>query len=209
MSAKEKTYWRVLFVTLLIFVMEIVSGKIFGSLALLSDSFHVLGDAVAAAAAIVICRLAEKDPCSRKVWENRGGGFQGFLLLCSCGWICWEIYQRIGTSYRINFWPVVVAAALGALGNWWQHRMLSGVTDDDSNTAGLHAHILTDFWQSIAVIASTIFIALTGWMPIDIIVSCAIAAVLFFTGGKYLILACLGRSAAGHHHDHDHYHHHH
>lgn len=207
MSAKEGTYWRVLLVTLLIFVMEIFSGKIFGSLALLSDSFHVLGDAVAAAAAIVACRLADKNPGDRKMWENRGGGFQGFLFLCSCAWICWEIYHRIGKIYQMNFWPVVIAATLGALGNWWQHRILSGVKDDDSNRAGLHAHILTDFWQSIAVIVSAVLIALTGWMPIDIIVSCAIALVMLVTGSRYLIRAYLGKGMPEHHHNHHDHHH--
>ncbi|MST04263.1 MAG: cation transporter [Candidatus Pacebacteria bacterium] len=176
-----KRYRRILLVTILIFALEIVGGFATGSLSLLSDSFHVLSDVGASVVAIIVAYLAYKRAEHREEIQNLGAAIQGLLLIFSAGWILYEAIDRLGKEQEILSGAMILVTITGGLGNYIQHKMLSG-SEDSITRRAMMWHILSDLWQSVAVLATGCVISLTQNNRIDTVASICIACVMIFGG---------------------------
>ncbi len=172
--------------------LEIVGGLMSGSLALLSDAGHMLGDFGAISAAIIIAYLAFKNQKLDHKARRAGAYIHGLLLLLSAAWVLIESIHRVNHPLEINIGPMIAFAAIGGLGNYCQHRILCASEKNITRT-GMHWHIQTDLWQSVAIIAASLLIAITGKTNIDLIVSVAIALVMAFGGLVMLVLGIQGQ----------------
>lgn len=64
-QSSKKTLWASLIITLLFTVIEFVGGLVSNSLALLSDSFHMLSDVLALGLSMLAIYFASKKPTAR------------------------------------------------------------------------------------------------------------------------------------------------
>ncbi len=65
----EKTLWASLIITLLFTVIEFVEKyHVLNSLALLSDSFHMLSDVLALGLSMLAIYFASKKPTAQSIW---------------------------------------------------------------------------------------------------------------------------------------------
>jgi len=164
-------------------VAEIAGGLISGSLALLADAGHMLTDFASLALAWLGFRLARQPADWRRTY-----GFDRFSVLVAfvngnalfaiAAWIMIEAVQRFYRPVEIlgalMLWVAVAGLAVNVL------AFLILRTGDQTNlnirAAGLH--VVGDLLGSVAAVAASIVILLTGWMPIDSLLSVVVALII-------------------------------
>ena len=93
-------------------------------------------------------------------------------------WILVEAHDRFDQPESIKGGIMILAAAIGGLGNFFQHRILEDSPDEHKHEVheSLRVHVLSDLIQSGGVVIGGILILLTDWVIIDPILSAIIAA---------------------------------
>lgn len=173
--------------TALFVVIEAVTGLAGGSLALLSDAGHSLADSAG-----LLLALAATTAGRRPADERRTYGYARFevlavpvhvaLLFAIAGYILYESVSRLGGSPEIHTGPVLVVAAAGLLVNLAVIGLLRGHAHENLNARAALLEAAADAAGSVAVLASTAFIALGGWKGADALVGLAIAGLILPRG---------------------------
>lgn len=185
-----RRYGLILLISFVIFATEIVGGILSHSLALFSDAWHVFCDKIAIGLAILAEYWAIKFPNGKK--ENgvkKAVAYANiFLLLFIAFKIAEEALVRIYAPQEIESLLMTAVAVFGALGNYFQNFILkkSAVGKDVVHEV-VGFHIVSDLWQSLAVIAGGAVISITGKTIVDPVLSLLIAAAMFFFGIKLLL----------------------
>ncbi len=190
-SAGSRKLAAVSVINLLGFLGELAGGLLFGSVALLSDAFHMLFDALAYVVAFAATHIADHYGDSDR-WsyglhrlEPLAAFLNGLLLLPMVGFILWESFRRFLDPVAIGTGPTLAIATGGLLLNVVSVAVLQG--DEMSlNERGAFYHLLGDAGGSVAVIVSTIVIELSGLRIVDPIVAGLIAVVITWSAGKVL-----------------------
>jgi cobalt-zinc-cadmium efflux system protein len=164
-------------------VAEIAGGLLSGSLALLADAGHMLTDTAALAIAWAAARLSQRPPDALRSY-----GYQRLqviaALLNSIGfiaiviWILVEAFQRLQRPVEVLGGPMLAVAVLGLAVNLIALRLLHGGHHHDLNLKAAMLHVLGDLLGSVAAIAAAATILLTGWMPIDPLLSVLVALLI-------------------------------
>lgn len=164
-------------------LIEIVGGLLSGSLALLADAGHMLTDTAALAIAWAAARLSQRPPDALRSY-----GYQRLqviaALLNSVGfiaiviWILVEAFQRLQQPVEVLGGPMLAVAVVGLAVNLIALRLLHGGHHHDLNLKAAMLHVLGDLLGSVAAIAAAAVILLTGWMPIDPLLSVLVALLI-------------------------------
>ena len=190
-STSSRKLAAVSIINLVGFVAELAGGLLFGSVALLSDAFHMLFDALAYvmafAASYVAERYSEGDRWSYGLprLEPFAAFLNGVLLLPMVAFILWESYQRFLDPVTIGTVPTLVIATGGLLVNVGSVYVLQG-GEMSLNEKGAFYHLLGDAGGSVAVIVSVIAIEVTGIRVIDPVAAGLIAVVITWSALKVL-----------------------
>ncbi|MUW13773.1 cation diffusion facilitator family transporter [Halorubrum sp. CBA1125] len=190
-STSSRKLAAVAVINLLGFVVELAGGLLFGSVALLSDAFHMLFDALAYVMAFAAARVADRYGENGR-WsyglhrlEPLAAFLNGLLLLPMVGYILWESYQRFLDPVAIGTGPTLAIATGGLLVNVGSVYILQG-GEMSLNERGAFYHLLGDAGSSIAVIISTIIVGTTDLRVVDPIVAGLIAVVITWSAAKVL-----------------------
>lgn len=157
--------------TLAFAALEALGGWWTGSLALLSDAGHMLGDGAALALSAIAGWMAARPPSGRHSYglgraEVFAALLNGGALLVIAGAIAYEALQRLGQPREIQGGLAALVALGGLALNLWILRRLRPHRHD-MNARAAALHVLGDTLGSVAALASGLIIALTGWTPID------------------------------------------
>ncbi len=173
------------------FLVELAGGLAFGSIALVSDAFHMLFDALAYVMAFAAAHVAERygngDRWSYGLHrlEPFAAFLNGLLLLPMVGFILWESYQRFLTPVAIGTGPTLAIATGGLLVNVGSVYVLHG--DAMSlNERGAFYHLLGDAGGSVAVIVSVLVVEVTGLRIVDPLTAALIAVVVTWSAIEVL-----------------------
>jgi len=173
------------------FLVEITGGILFGSIALMSDAFHMLFDATAYMIAFGSAFMAERKEGS-KFWsfgyhrmETMAAFFNGALLIPMAGYILWESYQRFLNPVEIGIGPTIAIGFGGLIVNVASVYYLHG-GKMSLNERGAFYHLLSDTGGSIAVIASAAIIYYTGFRAADPIAALLISGLILRSALKVL-----------------------
>jgi len=177
--------------TLVILCVEVVGGLLAHSLALLADAGHVATDLAALAMALFALRQAHRPADHARTFGYHRTGILVALLNASALiavtiFIATEAYGRLAHPQPVQPLPMVVAAAIGLAVNLFIATRLRGHGahghdahgHDDLNMRGALLHVIGDAAASAGVIVAAALIALTGWAPLDPLLSVAIAALI-------------------------------
>lgn len=164
-------------------VAEIVAGLLSGSLALIADAGHMLTDAAALLLAWAAFRFGRRASDGKRTFgymrlEVVAGLINAVTLFALTGWIISEAIQRFMTPHEVLAGPMLVVAILGLLVNIVVFLVLARGDKDHVNIRGAMVHVLGDLLGSVAAIAAAITIWLTGWMPIDPILSVLVSLLI-------------------------------
>lgn len=175
----------VLGLSLTVFAVEAVVAALTGSLALLADAGHMLGDSVGVAMALAAIAVAQRGGAtgSRRTFgyhrtEVLAAGLNGLLLLGVAGFVTWHAVGRLGSSAELAATPILIAGGVGLVANAIGLVLLRAGAAESLNVRGAYLEVLGDTLGSIAVLVSAAVIAITGWVQADAIASLAIAALI-------------------------------
>ena len=166
---------------------EVVGGIAAGSLALLADAGHMLTDFASLSLAWFAFRLARR-PAD---WKRTYGfdRFQvliaftnGLALFVIAGWIVYEAAERLMGTPHVSGGIMVIVASLGLLVNVVCFFLLQGADRENLNVRGAAIHVLGDLLGSVAALVAGGVIMLTGWTPIDPLLSVLVAAIIVRSG---------------------------
>jgi cobalt-zinc-cadmium efflux system protein len=167
-------------------VIEAAGGWIAGSLALLADSAHMLTDCASLAMSYAAVRAASR-PATTEMsyghhrWQVLAAFVNGLVLLLLAAWIATEAVLRLRTGSSVQGPVVAGVAAIGLLVNIIAFAVLSR-GEGNLNVRGALAHVIGDMLGSLAALIAGGIIVLSGWMPIDAILSAVVALIMVKSG---------------------------
>lgn len=170
--------------------VEAIVGWWAGSLALIADAGHMVGDAGALALAAVAAWFARR-PASRL--HSYGFGRAEFIaalanslaLLVLVAWIAVSAVQRLQEPRPVIGEAVSLTAALGLAINVFVAWLLSRGSRSLNTRAAL-LHVVSDMLGSVAALIAGVVITFTGWTPIDPLLSLAIGALIVVSSLRLL-----------------------
>ena len=180
---ESKRLWIVLGLTAVFMVAELVGGVLSNSLALLADAGHMLADVGALALSLIAMRLTLRPPSAEHTFgyvrmEILAALVNGATLLVISGWIVWEAWGRLGAPQEVSAPLMMGVAGVGLIVNLAGASLLHTHAAENLNMRGAYLHVLGDLLGSIGAMGAGALILLTGWTPIDAIVSIVIAGLI-------------------------------
>jgi cobalt-zinc-cadmium efflux system protein len=162
-------------------VVEAFGGWWAGSLALLSDAGHMVTDVAALSIAVIAERLARRPPTRLASYgyaraEVLAAFINALLMLGAVVWIAIEAARRLFAPAPVAGGIVILVALAGLGVNLLCASLLSRGRSLNSRAALLH--VLSDLGASLAALAAGIVVTLTGWVPIDALLSFVVAALI-------------------------------
>lgn len=179
----DKNLKIAILLTTLIFFLELAGGILSNSLALLSDSAHVLMDVIALLLTFGAMRISARPSNSNMTFgyhrfEIFAALINGLTIIGVAVFIFYEAYGRILDPPSVKGKEVLVIATIGLLVNAWVALKLHG--HHDLNIKGAYLHVIGDALASIAVIAGAVVIIFTGKTIVDPALSIVIGAMLLY-----------------------------
>lgn len=162
--------------------VEVFAGWWSGSLALMSDAAHMVTDASSLGLAAAAAWLARRPPSARHSYglvraEILAALINSLAMLVLIGFIVYEAIQRFSTPQPIAGGTVVIVAVIGLIVNlvvaWTLHR-----GEQTLNSRAALLHVLGDALGSVAAITAGAVILVTGWTPIDPLLSLFVALLI-------------------------------
>jgi len=182
-----RTVWIALAALGLTTVLQVAIVMVSGSVALLADTVHNLGDALNSIPLLFAFYLARRLATRRYTYgfgraEDVAGVIIVLSIVFSAGYILWESFGKLLDPRPIDhLWWVAVAAVIGFLGNeavaLFQIRTGRRIGSDALIADGLHARIdgLTSLVVLVAVAGSAL-----GYPIVDPIVGLVIGVAIVF-----------------------------
>lgn len=191
--ASKRTLWITLILTLSFTIVEIVGGLLSNSLALLSDSAHMISDVFALGLSMLALYMAGRPSDSKYTFgylrfEIIASFLNGLALIIIALGIAVEGIRRLIRPEAINFELMLTVAAIGLVVNIVLTIVLSRGAREDGNLNLKSAlwHFIGDLISSIGVIVSALLIRMTGMIWFDPLISMVIGAIIM-TGGFKIV----------------------
>jgi cobalt-zinc-cadmium efflux system protein len=168
----------------LIFVLvEFFYGLSAGSLALIADAGHNLGDVASLALAWAGMAASGLKSDSRHSYGWRRGSIlasfiNAALLLVMMGALSWEALGRLQTSVVVEGATVMAVAGIGVVINGITVVLFMRGSKRDLNVRGAFLHMAADTMVSIGVVIGGAMTLVTGWIWIDPIMGVAISVIV-------------------------------
>lgn len=165
--------------------VEALGGWWAQSLALLGDAGHMLTDSLALGLAVFAAWLSQRPPSYRhsfglaRIEVLAALVNAGFMFAVVIG-IGWSAAQRLLAPRPVAGEAVAVVAVAGLVVNIVVAWILSR-GEQSLNTRGALLHVLGDMLGSVAALASGLVIMLTGWTPIDPLLSILICVLILLS----------------------------
>jgi len=155
--------------------VEFVASLWSGSMALMADAGHMITDATALFLALAAQMIARRPPTETSSYgDGRAEALAAFInslaMLAMVIWIAWEAIDRFQQPHRVEGITVMAVAAIGLVVNLVVAWLLSKDQGNLNSKAAL-IHVLGDLLGSIAAIIAGAVVTLSGWTPIDPLLS--------------------------------------
>lgn len=165
-------------------IFQLVGGIISGSLALISDAIHNLGDAIAILIAYIADKISHKDPSYSKTFgykriEILAALLNALILVGICVFLIIESIERLQNPVEIKAGIMLVVAVIGLAANFISVLVLKKDSHKNINVKAAYLHLLGDTISSIAVIIIGILIFFKNWIWLDPVITILISLYLF------------------------------
>jgi cobalt-zinc-cadmium efflux system protein len=174
-------------VILAVMAVELAAGVLGHSLALISDSAHMLADAAAIGFSLLALALAARPARGAMTFgfsraEVLSAQVNGVTLLILAGFIAYEAIRRLITPADVNATLMLVVALGGMAANVAAVRLLGGTERRSINIEGSFQHVLTDLYAALGTAVAAVVILTTGFDRADPVASLVIAALMIRAG---------------------------
>ncbi|KSU61322.1 MULTISPECIES: cation diffusion facilitator family transporter [unclassified Gordonia (in: high G+C Gram-positive bacteria)] len=163
------------------FVVELVTGILVNSLALIADAGHMLTDVVALVMGLIALLLGRhgRTTDTRSFGWHRAEVFtavaNAVLLMGVAVFVLYEAVERIGSDPQVPGLTLIVVALVGLLVNLGVMLLLRADAKESIAVRGAYLEVLADAVGSVGVLVAGIVAMTTGWGYADIVVAVLIA----------------------------------
>ncbi len=170
-------------------IFEFIGGIFTGSVAILSDAVHDIGDAVSIGFSYFLEKKSKKQPDETYTYgyarfSVMGGVITTLILLFGSCAVIYNAIIRIFNPVEINYNGMIVFAVIGALVNFLAAYFTK---DGDSlNQKAVNLHMLEDVLGWLVVLVGAIIMRFTDIKIIDPLMSMGVAIFIFINAVKNL-----------------------
>ncbi|MFE5320662.1 cation diffusion facilitator family transporter [Paenibacillus sp. NPDC056579] len=184
-NGNKKGLTIALIITVGIMFLEFFGGLLTNSLALLSDSGHMLNDASSLLLSLVAVWFAARPASPNKTYgfyrfEILAALFNGITLFIVAGFIIKEAYERFLEPPAVASGSMMLIASIGLLANiasaWTLMR--KGDVKNNINLRSAYLHVLGDALGSVGAIVAGLIMLVFGWYIADPIISVLVALLI-------------------------------
>ncbi|USK62461.1 cation diffusion facilitator family transporter [Peribacillus asahii] len=171
-------------------VVEVISGLVTNSLALLSDAGHMLSDAVALGLSLVAIKLGERKASATNTFGYRrfeiiAAALNGITLILISLYIFYEAYQRLLNPPEVQSMGMLLISSLGLIVNIIAAAILMKADKDTNlNVRSAFLHVLGDMLGSVGAIVAALLMIFFGWGIADPIASIIVAILIIISGWR-------------------------
>ncbi|MBO9470720.1 cation transporter [Endozoicomonas sp. G2_2] len=176
--------------TLAFAFVEAIGGWWADSLALMSDAGHMFTDSSSLAIGALAAWMAKR-PASKmhsfglQRAEVLGALINAVLMIVVVVAIAVSAVERFSDPREVAGAPVMIIAAIGLVMNIGVAAILMR-GEQTMNVRGALIHVIGDLLGSVAALAAGLVIILTGWMPIDPLLSLGVSALIMVSALRLL-----------------------
>jgi len=166
--------------------LQLAIGIGFGSLALIGDALHNLGDVLGLALGWGADRLSRRPPRGRFTYgygrsTQMASLLNGLLIFAAGAVVVVEAIQRLFDPVPLIAGPVVWAAAAGIAINLFSARLFGNDHHHDLNQRAAVLHLLSDAAVSVAVLFSALVVGATGWLWLDALTAIGVGGAVIWS----------------------------
>ena len=185
----EKNIFIAFIVNLLFSVFEFLGGIFTGSVSIISDALHDMGDAISIGISYLFEKKSKREPDKNYTYGYArysviGGLITTIILLIGSTLVVYNAIERIINPTQINYNGMIVLGVIGVVINlcaaWFTHE------GDSLNQKAVHLHMLEDVLGWIVVLIGAIVMKFTDFALLDPILSIIVAAIIFISAIKNL-----------------------
>lgn len=170
-------------------VFELVGSFFTGSTAILSDSVHDFGDAVALGASYFLERKSKKKPDKNYTYGYMrysllGGIISSIFLLLGSFFAIYQGIYRIFSAVEINYDGMILLSLIGVIVNFAAAYFTHG--GKSLNQKAVNLHMLEDVAGWAVVLVGALLMKITYIRYIDPVMSILIAIFILVNAGKNL-----------------------
>lgn len=159
-------------------VFELFGGLFTGSIAILSDSVHDIGDAMSIGLSYILEKKSKKKPDNIYTYgyirySVIGSIITSTILLTGSIFVIYEAVKRLINPQEINYNGMIIISIIGVLVNTL--AALATKEGDSLNQKSVNLHMLEDVLGWIVVLIGSILIKFTNITYIDAILSIGVA----------------------------------
>ncbi len=170
-------------------VFELFGGIYTGSVAVISDAVHDLGDAVSIGISFVLERISKKKPDEKYTYGYTrysviGSIITTFILLFGSVAVIFNAVKRIINPSEINCNGVIIFAVVGVIVN--SVAVLFTRNGDSLNSKAVNLHMLEDVLGWVVVLIGSVVMKFTGFVLIDPIMSICVSVFILINAVKNL-----------------------
>lgn len=186
---EEKNIFIAFILNLSFSIFEFVGGIFTGSIAILSDSVHDIGDAASIGAAFFLEKKSKRQPDEKYTYGYKrysviGSVITTLILLFGSAMVIYSAILRIITPTDINYNGMIIFAIVGACVNLAAAFL---TRDGDSlNQKAVNLHMLEDVLGWLVVLVGAIVMRFTDISIIDPLMSIAVSVFIFVSAIKNL-----------------------
>ncbi len=170
-------------------VFELIGGAVTGSIAIISDAVHDMGDATSIGISYFLERKSKKQPDSTytygyKRYSVMGGLITTLVLLFGSAIVIYNAIIRIINPTEINVSGMIIFAIIGAMVN----LIAAFVTKegDSINQKAVNLHMLEDVLGWLVVLVGAIAMKFTNITLLDPLMSIGVAIFIIYNALKNL-----------------------
>lgn len=173
----------VLFITLAIFVAELVGAFLSNSLVLLADAGHMFADVGGIALALFAIFIASRAPSDTRTFgyqrtEILAAAFNALVLLGLGVFILFQGVMRLIEPPQVESNIMIVFGVIALIGNGCALLLLRAGEKESLNVRGAFLEVFSDMLGAAAIIIAALVIIFTGWLQADAVASLIIGVLI-------------------------------
>ncbi|MDO4608414.1 MAG: cation diffusion facilitator family transporter [Clostridia bacterium] len=185
----EKNILAAFILNLFFSIFEFAGGIFSGSVAIMSDAVHDLGDAASIGLSYFLERKAKKQPDSRYTYGYArysvlGGVIATVILIVGSVFVVTNAIRKIFNPAEINYNGMIIFAVIGVIVNFLAAYFTHG--GESVNQRAVNLHMLEDVLGWVVVLVGAVIMRFTNLALIDPIMSIAVAVFIFINAVKNL-----------------------
>lgn len=170
-------------------VFEFIGGVFTGSVAIISDAVHDIGDAISIGVAFFLEKKSKRQPDKKYTYGYArysviGSLFTTLILLFGSAMVIFNAILRIINPIEINYNGMIIFAIIGVCVNFGAALLTRG--GDSLNQRAVNLHMLEDVLGWIVVLVGAIVMRFTDFYIVDPLMSIGVAIFILINALKNL-----------------------